>query len=79
MRAIGLGERVLRGEQAFGGAAVALALGVLLEGERDGNAPVAQVLPVHRLQRRVGRLERSVVDEGEALKGKVRGKRERKR
>ena len=34
---------------------------------RDGDGPVAEILPVHGLDRRVRRLERRVVDEGEAL------------
>ena len=36
---------------------------------RDGDGPVAEVLPVHGLDRRVSRLKRRVVDEGEPLEG----------
>ena len=43
----------LRGEQALGGRAVPLVLRVLLEGIGDGEGAVHQILPVHRLQRRV--------------------------
>ena len=67
MRSIGLGKRILRGEQTFGGAAVALALGVLLEGEGDGDAAIAEILAVHGFQGGVGGFEGRVVDEGEAL------------
>ena len=57
MRTVGLGEGILRGEKTLGGAAVTLALRILLEGERDGNTSVAEILPVHGLQCSVGGFE----------------------
>jgi hypothetical protein len=44
MRPVRLRERVLRGEQPLCGRPVTLALGVLLEGIRDGDGAVAEVL-----------------------------------
>lgn len=41
---VGLGKRVLSGEQTLGRGAVAFTLGVLLEGVADGDGSVAQVL-----------------------------------
>ena len=67
MRPVGLGERVLSGQQSLGGRAVTLPLAVFLEGVGDGDGPVAEVLSVHGLDGGVGRLETGVVDEGEAL------------
>ena len=61
-----LREGVLGGEETLGRASVALALAVLLEGVRDGDGLVAQVLAVHGLDGRVGGLETGVVDEGKS-------------
>lgn len=57
----------LRGEQSFGRSTVSLALPVLFERVRNRDGLVHQKLAVHRLDRRVGRLERVVRDESEAL------------
>lgn len=66
-RARGDGERVvlprLRGEEAFGGGAVPLALAVLFERVLDRDRLVHEVLPVHRLDRGVRRLEVCVGNE----------------
>lgn len=47
--------------------AVALAAAVVLEGVCHGDGPVAEELPVHRLDRRVGRLEGVKLHEAVAL------------
>lgn len=64
---VGLGEGVLRGQQSLCGRAVALSLGVLLEGVRHRDGPVAEVLAVHGLDGGVGGVEAGEVDEGVAL------------
>ncbi len=68
MGPLGLGQRVLGGEEALGLGAVPLALRVFLEGEGDGDGPVAEVLAVHGLEGGVGCVEAGEVDEGEALR-----------
>ncbi len=45
-----------------------LPLAVLLERVGYGDGPIAEVLSVHGLDGRVGRLEAGIVDEGEALR-----------
>ena len=68
MRFVGLRERVLGREEAFGGAAVPLSLRVFLEGVGDRNGAVAEVLAVHGFDGGVGGLEAGEVDEGETLR-----------
>ena len=67
MGPVGLRERVLGGEEALGGRAVALALGVLLEGVGHGDRPVTQVLAVHGLNGGVRGVKAGEIDEGVAL------------
>lgn len=67
MGSVRVGQRVLCCQEALGGRAVALPLGVLLEGIRDGDGPVAQVLAVHGFDGGVRRLEAGKIDEGIAL------------
>lgn len=62
-----LRERVLRCQQALGGRAVPLALGILLEGVGHGDGPVAEVLSIHGLDGGIGGIEAGEVDEGITL------------
>ena len=45
---VSLGQRVLGSQQSLSRGAVSLTLGVLLEGVRDGDGSVAQILPWER-------------------------------
>lgn len=62
-----LREGVLGSQQPLCSRAVPLAFGILLEGVRDGDGPVAQVLSIHGLNGGVGGIEAGEVDEGVAL------------
>lgn len=62
-----MGQWVLCCQEALGGRTVALALRILLEGVRDGDGPVAQVLAIHGLNGGVRCFEAGKVDEGIAL------------
>jgi len=65
VRPVSLGQRVLSSQQSLSCRAVSLALGVLLEGVRDGDGSVAQILPIHRLNGRIRGLETGVIDKCE--------------
>ena len=67
MRPVRLGQRILGGQQSLRRRAVTFALAVLLEGVRDGDGPVAEVLAVHSLDGRIRGLKAGIVDEGKAL------------
>jgi hypothetical protein len=67
MRSVGLGQRILSGQQPFCRRTVTLSFAVFLESVRDGDGSVAQVLPVHGFDGCIRGLETGVVDEGESL------------
>jgi len=68
VRPVSLRQRILRGEQTLGRRSVPFSLRLLFKCVRNSDGPVAQILPVHRLNRRVRRLEARVVDERKTLR-----------
>lgn len=68
MRSIAVTERILGREESLGSRSVTFSFRVLLECVRNGDRTVAQVLSVHGVHRRVGRLKTREVDEREAFR-----------
>lgn len=68
MRTICVRQRILGGQETFSRGSVSLSLRVLLEGVRNRDGSVAEILSVHGVHCGVGGLETGKVHKGESLR-----------